>query len=218
MSETNQAERQAIRIRPMMQFSTYQVRLAAYPKDASVPVHDCWKRAILRVISYLEYKLRDAGKDTELYKNILSYGTPEDYANFDPDTVEVGRFHIPMKLKTYYDKEQKTWTVFYNEPDGGLKHVPYPDGTYHDEAPVPDRSFLMDVSIMEEEECVAIAIRCICRDQEESIRTVRVIRPHFVKEMINDPMMLVTEYGVPARFAFNFGSMSPVNTKNASDS
>ncbi len=191
------------------QYETYQAALEVHPRNG-LSVDACFQKVVLYLIQWLKKRIaigaqvdmKEINDDLNgaLMSIVEQYGLPEieQLTKYpEPDQMGAGQFSFadmsisgPLDLQVLSENDTHGWVMKLTEPDNGAV-----DGA------VSGRLFITDTAVYRLERTVSLSVRISCKTPEAEDPSA--IRPAFIRSMIMDPQLVLTEENMdPKRYAF----------------
>ena len=173
-------------------YNAYQAVFDVFAaNDAGVDVDARFKKTILLVIKWLKERyLKSAPGDNAVaaFDSLRQYPDPEEYAGFDPSSIEdieaLDEDEIRICCHRSDENNTEEWAILINEP--GLKQ----------------ETFITDICVKKQKDRVLLAVRGAIKVPVSYSEEVTYYRPAFIRMIVNDDMLCLTESGTNIRYAF----------------
>ena len=173
-------------------YLTYQALLEIHTKK-ELSVEACFSKVVLYIMRWFRNRL---GKEIfEEYSEISflkeNYPEPDDYEQFDIESVaDISGLDF-IDFETLYVKKNHAWLMSLEEPDNG-----------NENKDINGRSFTTEVSVYKRDTSVVLGIREACREPKENTEDAFGYRPGFVRDIFFDSDMIIGEQGLNSKYAF----------------
>nr|MCR5277912.1 hypothetical protein [Lachnospiraceae bacterium] len=180
---------------PLGKYRKYNAYQAAFDvcaaNDAGADADARFKKTILIVIKWLKERyLKSAPEDNAItaFELLRQYPDPEEYAGFDPSSIEDLEAVDEEEIRIcYYRSDEegtKAWTILISEP--GLTQ----------------ETFITDICVKMQEDRVVLAVRGAIKVPVNHSEAVSYYRPAFIRMIVNDKELNLTEAGTDIRYRF----------------